>query len=306
MGVPEAELIELDADQCARLLPARPADSHKGTYGTLVCVCGSVHYAGAALLCTSAAARGGAGLVALAVPSSLVTVFAGRVREVVTLGLPEEAAGDIDADGSLALIERRSPAAMVVGPGLAESAGYDRLIRALLASDGPPLVLDGGALNLLAAGSEWWTETRRMAIMTPHPGEFGRLTGAAVGRSGDERLDRVREAAARFGQVVVLKGARTVIAGADGRAAISPFANAALASAGTGDVLAGLIGALLAQGSGPFDAACLGVYLHAMAGDRVSRRLGDAGLLASDLPYEIALARHELAQRRATAPQSAP
>jgi ADP-dependent NAD(P)H-hydrate dehydratase / NAD(P)H-hydrate epimerase len=115
-----------------------------------------------------------------------------------------------------------------------------------------------------------------------------------VGASDDARAERAREAAERFGQVLVLKGARTVVAGADGRLAVAPFANPALATAGTGDVLAGAVAALLAQGLAPFEAACLGVYLHGMAGERVRERLGDAGLVASDLPLELALARREL------------
>jgi NAD(P)H-hydrate epimerase len=156
------------------------------------------------------------------------------------------------------------------------------------------MVIDGGGLNLLARSSGWSQSVQRGCVLTPHAGEFARLTGTDVSQADDDRRERCVEAARRFGQVVVLKGARTVIGSPDGRVAVSPFAVAALATAGSGDVLAGLIGALLAQGSTPFDAACLGVYLHARAGERIAARLGDAGLAASDLPYEIALARHEL------------
>lgn len=300
------DVLHLDDAACAPMLPVREPTSHKGSHGTLVSLCGSAEYAGASLLCVSAATRGGAGLVALAVPASLVPIFAGRVPEVVTLPLPETGPGEVEPDGALADIMRRAPDALVAGPGLRESEGNGRLVQALLNSPSPdpdaaagalaaPIVLDGGALNLLARSGEWWAAVRRSCVLTPHPTEFARLTGHAVGPTDDERVRRAREAAALFGQTVVLKGARTVIAAPDGRVAMAPFANAALATAGTGDVLAGLIGALLAQSLAPFEAACLGVYLHGLAGERVSGRLGSAGLVASDLPYEIALARRALA-----------
>jgi NAD(P)H-hydrate epimerase len=291
----EPGVVRLDAEYCSGLLPRRDPGGHKGTFGTLVCVCGSLEYAGAALLCASSAVRGGAGLVALAVPRSLQPVVAGRVPEVVTLALPEAGEpADIDPASAGHAIKARSPDALVIGPGLPETEGYRELILGLLVREGSPMVIDGGALNLLSSSGDWWTAAVREAVLTPHPGEFARLTGSAVGASEDERAERAIQAARRFNQVVVLKGAHTVIGAPDGRLAVAPFANAALATAGSGDVLSGLIGAFLAQGVGPFDAACLGVYLHGRAGERLAWRFGDAGIAASDLPYEIALARHEL------------
>ena len=286
-------LVELDDAFAAALLPVRSERAHKGSHGTLVCVCGSLDYAGAALLCGLAAARVGTGLVALAVPTELQPIVAGRLPELVTLGLPRDAAG------AVAAVAARRPSALLIGCGLAEGPAQQELVDALVRRDGPPLVLDGGALNLLAASGEWWTGVpARRAVLTPHPGEFGRLTGRPIGDDDDERADRCVEAAGRLGQVVVLKGARTVIADPDGRLARAPFANPALSSAGTGDVLAGAVAGLLAQGLDVFEAACLGVYLHGAAGERVRERLGDSGLLASDLPLEIAQARHRLAARQ--------
>jgi hydroxyethylthiazole kinase-like uncharacterized protein yjeF len=291
-----SEATLLDEATCARLLPPRPRDAHKGTFGTLVCVCGSLDYAGAALLCALSAARAGTGLVAVAVPRSLQPLFAGRVREAITIGLPETDAGDdIDPAGAGHAVKECAPDALVVGPGLRESEGYKALLLGLLARSGPPLVIDGSALNLLARSGEWWTGVQRKCVLTPHPGEFARISGAPVAADPVERLERATAAARRFGQVVVLKGAGTVICAPDGRRAVSPYATAALATAGSGDVLAGLIGGLLAQGVAPFDAACLGVYLHGSAGARIALALGDSGLIASDLPREIALARHDLA-----------
>lgn len=286
----------LDAATCAALLPKRPADGHKGSFGTVLCVCGSLDYAGAALLCGLGAARAGAGLVALAVPAALQPVLAGRVPELVTLALPEQPAGrGADSLEAAALIESKTPDALVIGPGMAENEGNRELVLRLLAASGVPVVLDGGALNLLARSGRWWAANNRDCVLTPHPGEFARIMGTPAGATDDAREASAKAAAERFRQVVVLKGARTVIATPDGKVAIAPFANAALATAGCGDVLAGTIGALLAQRLLPFDATRLAVWLHGRAGERISERIGDSGLLASDLPYEIALARHELA-----------
>jgi ADP-dependent NAD(P)H-hydrate dehydratase / NAD(P)H-hydrate epimerase len=290
----------LDAATCAALLPARPADGHKGTFGSLICVVGSLDYAGAALLCGLGAARAGAGVVSLAVPAALQPVIAGRVPELVTLAVPEQPAGrGADSLEATTLIDGKSPDALVVGCGMAESEGNRELVMRLLAAGGAPAVLDGGALTMLAQSGRWWAANKRACVLTPHPGEFTRIMGGPPGPGDDGREASAREAAARFGQVVVLKGARTVVATPDGQTAVAPFANAALATAGSGDVLAGTIGSLLAQHLAPFDAARLGVWLHGRAAARISERLGNSGLLASDLPYEIAAARHELASSRA-------
>ncbi len=292
-------VVHLDEAYCARLVPRRDPNGHKGTFGTVVCVSGSLDYAGAALLCASSAARSGAGLVTLAVPRSLQRLFAGRVPEVTTFGLEETAEGtDIDPAAAGHAFKTLGADSMVIGPGLAELEGYRELVVRLVARSGPPMVVDGGALNMLARSGNWWTGAQRDCVLTPHPTEFERITGRPVTADDDQRRERCVEAAARFGQVVVLKGARTVIASPAGQICVAPFANPALATAGSGDVLAGLIGALLAQGMAPFDGACLGVFMHGMAGDRINQRLGDAGLLASDLPYEIAVVRHDLARRR--------
>ncbi|HUG47898.1 MAG TPA: NAD(P)H-hydrate dehydratase [Candidatus Limnocylindria bacterium] len=286
-------VLRLDDSAGAAMLPRRDSAGHKGSHGTLLCLVGSAQYAGAALLVAASAARGGAGLVALAVPASVVPLVAGRVPEAITLALPE-ADDDVEPAGALEVISARPAEALVVGCGLAESEGNRRLLVELLSQLGAPAVVDGGALSLLAAERGVWRGIGRTCVLTPHPGEFARLTGRPVGGGADERIERAREAAAAFGQLVVLKGARTVICEPAGRTAVAPFANPALGSAGTGDVLAGLIGALLAQGLAPWEAACLGVYLHGLAGERLRERLGEAGPVASDLPIEVALARRAL------------
>jgi NAD(P)H-hydrate epimerase len=301
------ETILLDDSIAAALVPARPPRGHKGTFGKLLVIAGSVDYAGAALLVCTAAGRAGAGLVTLASVESLQPLFAVKVVEATTLSLPEDDVEEVDPEEALARILDHDHDAIIVGPGLKPSLSMTELIRGLLAGDEDgepsPAVLDAEALRSLATVSDWPSEVAARCVLTPHVGEFKRLR-AADGSDPDKMGDLVfddarrqtaaREAARDWGQVVVLKGARTVIAAPDGRAAISPFENPALASGGTGDVLAGTIGALLAQGLGTFEAAQLGVYLHGMAGEAVRARLGDAGLLASDLPPELPLARKRL------------
>jgi ADP-dependent NAD(P)H-hydrate dehydratase / NAD(P)H-hydrate epimerase len=302
LTVADARAQTINVKSCLALVPRRDPEGHKGTFGTLICVCGSLDYAGAAILSGTAAMRAGAGLTALAVPMSIQPWFAGRVPELVTVALAEtDDYEDILAEGAGHALKARRADAIVFGSGIRESAGYGEFLAGLLVREGPPMVVDGGGLNLLAKHDGWWRDVRRPLALTPHPGEFARLTGSPIGATDAERTERALGAAERFRAVVVLKGARTVVAAPDGQAAVAGFANAALATAGTGDVLAGTIGSLLAQGLRPFDAACLGVYLHGRAAERVSARLGDSGLLASDLPYEIALARHELETLRGDA-----
>jgi NAD(P)H-hydrate epimerase len=298
----------LDDDGAAALLPDRPKRGHKGTFGKVLVIAGSLDYAGAALLVCRAAGRAGAGLVTLAVPESLQPLFAAKVVEATTMGLIEDDVEEIDPEPALAQILDHEHDAIVVGPGLRPGLATAELVRLLIRASGDadpaPIVLDAEALRSMATMDGWWEGERRPAVLTPHPGEFARLragSGHADADDGDisandtARVAAARDAAGAWRSVVVLKGARTVIADVDGTVAIAPFENPALASGGTGDVLAGTIGALLAQGLPPFAAARLGVYLHGVSGESVRERLGDAGLLASDLPDGLAIARKRLA-----------
>jgi ADP-dependent NAD(P)H-hydrate dehydratase / NAD(P)H-hydrate epimerase len=297
----------MDDKVAAALLPERPARGHKGTFGKVLVIAGSIDYAGAALLVCRAAGRAGAGLVTLAVPESLQPLFAAKVVDATTMALPEDDVEEVDPEPAIARILDHDHDAIVLGPGLKPGLATTELVRMLLVAPddahAPPLVLDAEALRSVATMGEWWAGTLRSCVMTPHPGEFARLrAGSGVGADGDGDLsddDDARRtaataAAAAWGQVVVLKGARTVIAEPDGTVTVAPFENPALASGGTGDVLSGVIGALLAQGMAPGPAARLGVYLHGAAGDMVRDRLGDAGLLASDLPDALPIVRKRL------------
>lgn len=306
---PGTDPAPMDDRAAAALLPERPARGHKGTFGTVLVIAGSLDYAGAALLVCRAAGRAGAGLVTLAVPESLQPLFAAKVVEATTLALPEDDVEEVDPEPAIARILDHEHDAIVVGPGLRPGLATAELVRMLLAAPDEdhapvPMVLDAEALRSMATLGAWWTGPVRPCVLTPHPGEFLRLregAGMEPVDPGDLAADDAARRAAAGGaatewhQVVVLKGARTVIAEPDGTVTVAPFENPALASGGTGDVLAGIIGALLAQGLQPGPAARLGVYLHGTAGDLVRERLGDAGLLASDLPEAVPLVRKRLA-----------
>jgi NAD(P)H-hydrate epimerase len=246
--------------------------------------------------------------VTLAVPESLQPLFAAKVVEATTMALPEDDVEEVDPEAAIARILDHEHDAIVLGPGLRPGLATAELVRRLLAAGDEaspaPIVLDAEALRSMATLGEWWETASRPGLLTPHPGEFGRLRAGAgidaaedgdLAADDDARARAGRDAAARWNKVVVLKGAKTVIADPDGTVWVAPFENPALASGGTGDVLSGVVGALLAQGLEPSAAARLGVYLHGMAGDLVRERIGDAGLLASDLPDLVPIARKRLA-----------
>lgn len=272
----------------AARLPARDAAAHKGTFGRLLVVAGSMEYAGAALLAALGAARSGAGLVCLATPESVGTQLLGAVPELTALLLGEEAPGLIGPIGwRRVAIESRSYDAVVVGPGLGRHPSTQRRVRSFIGSLRLPTVIDADALNALAAEERWWRPLGMPAVLTPHPGEFARLMrqtpDPAVSTDDEARADAARTAAQRWGQLVVLKGARTVIATPDGELLRSDVATPSLATAGSGDVLSGAIAAFLAAGCSPLDAAGCGVAIHAAAGLLAQDRIGRAGVMARDL-----------------------
>lgn len=267
-------------------LPLRPDHAHKGTFGRVAVVGGAPTYYGAPRLAGRAAARAGAGLVTLAAPAGVVPALAGSYDELTYLPLPAEPSGGL-GPAALGPLADALPGydALVVGPGLGRAPETVELVRRLLAPDAPavPTVVDADALNALAACPSWWMTVRSGLILTPHPAEMARLRGGQPVPEA-ERIDVAQAVAAEWRQVVVLKGAHTVVAEPGGRVVICPWATPALATAGSGDVLAGTIGALLAQGLRPFEAAVLGVHLHALAGRLLERRYGRAGAVASDQP----------------------
>jgi hydroxyethylthiazole kinase-like uncharacterized protein yjeF len=281
----------------AVLLPERPPQAHKGTFGTVVVLAGSLGFTGAAYLASTAAARTGAGLVRLLVADTIYPILAAKCTEVMATPVPEVAPGAVGHAAYDSVLRQMSAAeAGVVGPGLGRDTSTWRLILDLALHATCPLVLDADALNALADAARKKTRIGKNRVLTPHPGEMARLLGKTTEAVNADRPGAARKAAKDWGAVVVLKGARTVVAHPDGRISEDPHEVPALASGGTGDVLAGVIGALIAQGSDPFAAAVTGVYIHAAAGRRIAQRLGDSGLLASDLLPEIPLVMHVLRQ----------
>jgi NAD(P)H-hydrate epimerase len=281
----------------AVLLPDRPRDAHKGTFGTAVVLAGSLGFTGAAYLAATAAARTGAGLVRLLVADTIYPILAAKCTEVMATPVQEVAPGAVGhAAYDIVLRHLATAEAGVIGPGLGRDRSTWRLVLDLLQHVSCPLVVDADALNALADAPRSKTKLGKNRVLTPHPGEMARLTGKTVEAIAADRVGAARKAAKDWGAVVVLKGARTVVAHPDGRSSEDPHEVPALATGGTGDVLSGIIGGLLAQGSPPYEAAVSGVYIHAAAGRRVQQRLGESGLLASDLLLEIPLVMNVLRQ----------
>ncbi len=275
--VPDLELV-------ADLLPPRPPDAHKGTFGTALIAAGSVNYTGAAFLSAKAAYRAGAGLVTLAVPAPLHTALAGQLPEVTWIPLPHEN-GFIERAAAILLAKNLGRAtALLVGPGFGLKETTRDFLAKLLETKLPPLVVDADGLKLLAQIPDWHKKLPSLTVLTPHPGEMSMLTGLSKDEIQSDREAIAGKFAKQWGHIVVLKGAFTVIAAPDGRIAVNPFASAALARAGTGDVLAGLIVGLRAQGVEAFEAAVAGAWIHARAGLTALLEVGSAAsVLAGDV-----------------------
>ena len=298
-------------------LPLRPRNAHKGTFGRALVAAGSVNFTGAAYLAGAAAYRIGSGLVTLAVPGPIYPIVAVQLPEATWLVLPHELG--VIAAGAVEVVEKELPRtqALLVGPGLGTDKGTGVFVRRLLQVDEaaplgapgggrkgalgfaarsaeapaprvgaklPPLVIDADGLRLLAQADNWPARLGAHAVLTPHPGEMAALTGLDKDAIQADRLGVAQKFASEWGQVVVLKGAFTVVAAPDGRTTIVPFATSALARAGTGDVLSGIIVGLLAQGVAPYEAAAAGAYLHGRSGELAAEALGQtASVLAGDV-----------------------
>src|SRR5215475_13491030 len=295
IGIPaqaiEAEGIQialLEKNDIRSMLPRRRLDSHKGSHGHLLVVAGSLGKSGAGVLASQAALRAGAGLVTWALPTCLAPAMASRLTEVMTLPVAESATGVISEAAMPALgqfLQRVN--ALVLGPGLGTHPETVRCVHALVRNASVPMVIDADGLNCLAGHLDILQQCAVPVILTPHPGEIARLLETDTATVQAQRLDIACNFAQHLGVYVVLKGAYTVIYAPDGQRWVNPTGNAAMATAGTGDVLAGIIGALLCQRLNPLQAAQCGVYLHGLAGDRVRDRLGTQGLIASDILEEV-------------------
>jgi NAD(P)H-hydrate epimerase len=263
-------------------VPERPSDSHKGTFGNLLTVAGSSGMSGASILASKSALRAGCGLSILATPESLVKQL--PPQEVIYRKLPETKECTIDSSAVeevAAMLESFS--ACVLGPGLTTNDQTVKFVHGLLPRITLPCVIDADGLNAIAADPSVFPKKGANFVLTPHPKELSRLIGQSVGEIQADRRAAALKGAHRFGCTVVLKGAHTVTADHKGRVHINPTGNSAMATAGAGDVLSGIIGGLLAQGMEPFEAAVAGVYIHGAAGDLAAQEVGESGIVASDI-----------------------
>jgi holo-[acyl-carrier-protein] synthase len=269
-------------------LPDRPRDGHKGTFGTVVVLAGSQGFTGAAYLAGMGAARSGAGIVRLLVAQSIYPILAEKCTEVIVGPVPEISPGVVGHAALSGVLRGFAGAdAGVIGPGIGRDASTRRLIEDLVPRVAAPLVVDADGLNLLSEHRGILPRMPPQIVLTPHPAEFARLSGLETSAVQQDRRGIASRFAKAWNKVVVLKGAGTVIAAPDGRVTLNPVSTPALASGGTGDVLAGVIGGLMAQGVPPFEAAVTGVHVHSLAGMDLEASLGRAGVLASDLLPQI-------------------
>lgn len=276
----------MDGSGVSALMPERPPDAHKGTFGTAVVCAGSRHFIGAALLAGKAAFRSGAGLITTACPAPMVHMLAGHFPESTWLPLPEKAGSLNEAAADELLGSLGGADALLIGPGFGMTEQTQEFIVRMFSSSEklPPMVIDADGLKLAARIPDWPDRLPADTVLTPHPGEMAALCGRSVQEIQAARLDSAEHFARVWGHVVVLKGAFTLVASPNGRTALVPISSPALARAGTGDVLAGLITGLRAQGMGAYEAAVAGAWLHGRAGLIALRKLGHpAAVLAGDV-----------------------
>ncbi len=274
-------MTDLSAALVRAWLPERPADGHKGTFGRVLAVGGSVGFTGAPVLAARAAMRSGVGLVFLGVPRTVWPVAAVKCDEAMPFPLPEDGAGRLSLEALAPLAERLAGCdAALLGPGLGRSAALDALTPALLRRASCPVVLDADGINALEGHIDVLSEAAAPLVLTPHDGEYRRLMGRWP---GEDRVSAAQAAARACRAVMVLKGHRTIVAAPDGRIWRNTTGNHGMAKGGSGDVLAGILLALLGQGMEPGEAAAAAVWVHGRAGDRCAERLGHRGMLPGDL-----------------------
>lgn len=270
-----------DSALAAGMLPRREKDSYKGDYGHVLVVAGSRGKTGAALMTARACLRSGAGLVTLAVPESLADIFQAGVTEEMVLPLPDDGRGMLSAKAldTIYAFASKKIDVVAVGPGLGVSEDTEALMAGLIGATAAPMVIDADGLNSIQRKKELLASAKAPLVLTPHPGEMARLTGRAV----DDRITAADSFARETGVCLVLKGVPTVTASPEGRVVLNTSGNPGMATGGSGDVLTGVIAALIGQSLSPFAASVCGVYLHGLAGDRAAVEKGEAGMIASDL-----------------------
>lgn len=286
----------LTFQKCRGLIRKREADSHKGTYGHLLVLAGSPGKSGAAVLCADAALRAGSGLVTLGVPESISPAVEEKTTEVMSVSLKSSKDGTFHPDAHEEVLRELEgkKTALAVGPGISTSKSTGKFLEKVVTQCEVPAVLDADALNIISKNPEILRKTKVPAVITPHPGEMARLCGAGTKQVQSDRVGISTRFSEQYGCYVVLKGARTVVSTPGGEMFINPTGNSAMATAGTGDVLTGIIGGLAAQGYGSLQSCLLGVFLHGHAADLLLDETGAAGFTASEISRKIPASRNSV------------
>jgi NAD(P)H-hydrate epimerase len=289
-AAPEVTLV--DAVQSASLLRPRKRTDHKGSGGHALIVAGSVGKSGAAAMTANSAVRSGAGLVTLAAPEAINQILEIKTTEAMTFPLASSASGTISPDAINDILAcAAGKSVMALGPGIGSDQAVAEVVRKIVEAVELPLVLDADGLNAISGQTTFLSRRKApFIIMTPHPGEMARLTGGSVAEIEADRLAAASSFAQQHNVYLLLKGARTVIAAPDGELAVNASGNPGMATGGSGDVLTGVITALVAQGYGPFAACCLGAFIHGLAGDMVAAEKGEIGMNATDIQEMLPLA----------------
>jgi NAD(P)H-hydrate epimerase len=281
-------------------LDERRKDAHKGTFGHLLVVAGSLGKAGAAVMTARGALRAGAGLVSVATPLSLVPIIQQQVVEAMCVPAAESIDGTLGIGADRELLNASAAmTALAIGPGLSTHYETVQAVKGIVQRTELPMVVDADGINALAGAPDALKGARAPVVLTPHPGEMGRLLGTTAAEVQRDRIGAAQRYARTHGVTVVLKGAGTVIASPRGDVFVNTTGNPGMATGGTGDVLTGMIGSFLAQGYGPDAAACLGVYLHGLAGDLAAQETGEAGMIAGDLIEKVPEAIKQFTERLA-------
>ena len=286
----------LTFQKCRRLIKKRAADSHKGTYGHLLVLAGSPGKSGAAVLCAEAALRAGSGLVTLGVPNSISPAVEEKTTEVMSVSLKDSKDGTFHPDAHEEVLRELDgkKTALAVGPGISTSKSAEKFLKKVITQCEVPVTLDADALNIISKTPDILKKTKVPAVITPHPGEMARLCGVRTKQVQDDRIGTSTRFSEKYGCYVVLKGARTVVTTPGGEVFINPTGNSAMATAGTGDVLTGIIGGLAAQGYDPVQSCLLGVFLHGHAADLLLEETGTAGFTASEISRKIPASRNSV------------
>lgn len=271
MKFTKLETFKLDKNWVLKKLPRRSRNANKGTFGKILVIAGSKNFPGAAYLASAACYRIGAGLVTLVTSNSVKTIISNKLPEATFLppNLIDQKIKEYDV--------------ILIGPGLGQQDKSIKLVEKLIKEKSLKIIIDADGLNILARKNKWWEKLKASCILTPHPGEMSRLTGLSTNKIQSSRENIAYKYAKKWNQIVVLKGANTTVASPKGGVATNPFANPVLATAGTGDILAGIITGLVSQGLKNFDAACVGCFIHGTCGELIGKKMGSAGALASDL-----------------------